>query len=115
MIPNKGPKNAPKVSIKDKIPIWLKKVNQNIPTIKPITVIINPALLIDREKGKKFTKVYWDGIKFAIKFVDAEAIPIKTKARIITSKLSNFPRISVGFVNILFKFLDKSVWIRIFL
>ena len=59
---------------------------------------------MDKEKGKKFTKVYWDGIKLTIKLVDAEAIIIKTKAKIITCKLSNLPRISVGFVNILFKF-----------
>ena len=49
---------------------------------------------MDKEKGKKFTNVYWDGIKLTIKLVDAEAIIIKTKAKIITFKLSNLPRIS---------------------
>ena len=32
-------------------------------------------------KGKKFIKVYWDGIKLAIKLVDADAIIIKIKAK----------------------------------
>ena len=90
--------------MKDKTPTWLKKVNQNIPIMKPRIEIIAPALLIDREKGKKFTKVNCDGIKLTIKLVEAEAIIIKIKARKISNKLSNFPRISVGFVNILFKF-----------
>ena len=67
-------------------------------------MIIKPALLTDKEKGKKLIKVYWDGIKFAIKFVEAEAIIIKIKAKTIRKKLSIFPRISVGFVNILERF-----------
>ena len=90
--------------MKDKAPTWLKKVNQKIPIMKPRIEIIKPALLIDKEKGKKFTKVYWDGIKLTIKFVEAEAIIIKIKAKTTRNKLSNFPRISVGFVKILFKF-----------
>ena len=103
-MPKIGPKKAPSVSIKDKAPTWLKKVNQNIPIKKPKIVIIIPALFIDKEKGKKLIKVYCDGIKFTIKFVDAEAIIIKIRAKIITNKLSNFPRISVGFVSVLLKF-----------
>ena len=34
------------------------------------TTMIKLTLLIDREDGMKLIKVYWDGIKFAIKFVD---------------------------------------------
>ena len=49
-MPNNGPKIAPKVSIKDKIPIWLKKVNQKIPTIKPKRTIIKLALFIDKKE-----------------------------------------------------------------
>ena len=76
IIPNNGPKKAPKVSIIDNTPTWLKYVSQNIPTTKPIIEIIKPALLIDKVKGKKLIKEYWDGIKLAIKLVDAEAIII---------------------------------------
>ena len=57
-MPKRGPKKAPNVSINDKAPTWLRKVNQNIPIIKPMIVIIKPALLIDKEKGKKLIKVY---------------------------------------------------------
>ena len=38
--PNRGPKKHPKVSIKDKIPIWLKIVSQKTATNKPINEII---------------------------------------------------------------------------
>ena len=48
--------------------------------------------------------MYWEGTKLAIKLVDAEAIIIKIKTIFVTSKLSNFPIISVGFVNIFSKF-----------
>ncbi len=67
-------------------------------------MIINPALLTDKEKGKKLIKVYWDGIKLTIKFVEADAIIIKIRAKTIKNKLSNFPIMSVGFVSILVKF-----------
>ena len=40
MTPNKGPKKAPKVSTKDKIPIWLNIVSQNIAMNKPKNEII---------------------------------------------------------------------------
>ena len=53
--------------------------------------------------GKKLISEYWDGIKLATKLVDAEAIIIKKRAIIVTCKLSNFPIISVGLVNILSK------------
>ena len=49
----------------------------------------------------KLIKVYWEGIKFAIKFVEADAIIIKTKAKQVISKLSIFPIMSVGLVNII--------------
>ena len=65
----------------DKIPIWLKYVSQNIPITKPKTTIIELALLIDKEEGIKFISVYWDGIKFAIKFVDVDAMIINIKAK----------------------------------
>ena len=71
-------------------------------------MIIKPALLIDKEKGKKLIKVYWDGIKLTIKFVEAEAIIINIKAKTIRNKLSNFPRISVGFVSILVRLSGSS-------
>ena len=51
-----------------------------------------------RNEGAKLIKVYCDGIKLAIKFVDADAIIIKHKAKTVINKLSNFPIISVGFV-----------------
>ena len=54
--------------MKDKAPTWLKKVNQNIPIKKPRIEIIAPALLIDREKGKKFTKVNLENVMFFINF-----------------------------------------------
>ena len=43
-------------------------------------------------------------MKFAIKFVEAEAMTIKIKTKFVMSKLSNDPIISVGFVSILDKF-----------
>ena len=90
--------------MKDKIPIWLKYVSQNIPTKKPRITIIELALLIDKEDGIKLINVYWDGIKLVIKLVDDEAIIINTKTKFVTSKLSNLPIISVGLVSILDKF-----------
>ena len=43
--------------------------------------------------------MYCDGIKLAIKLVDVDAIIIKIKTKFVINKLSNFPIISVGFVN----------------
>ena len=43
-------------------------------------------------------------MKLAIKLVDAEAIIINIKTKLVISKLSNDPIMSVGFVNILDKF-----------
>ena len=71
----------------DKIPIWLKKVNQNIPITKPRTTIIKLTLFNDNADGIKFIKEYCEGIKFAIKFVEIEAIAIKTKAKIIKNRM----------------------------
>ena len=51
-MPNIGPKNAPKVSIKDKIPIFLKKVSQKKPTKNPIKIINKPVLFMLRFLGK---------------------------------------------------------------
>ena len=45
--------------MKDKAPTWLKKVNQNVPIIKPKIEIITPALLIDKEKGEKFINLFF--------------------------------------------------------
>ena len=59
------------------------------------------ALFKFRLLGAKFIREYWDGIRLAIKFVEADAIIIKIKAKIVISKLSNLPIISVGFVKIL--------------
>ena len=47
---------------------------------------------------------YWDGIKLAIKLVEADAIIINIRTRLVINKLSNFPMISEGFVNIVAKF-----------
>ena len=76
--------------------------------IKPSIEIAKPALLIEREKGKKFIKVYWDGIKLIIKFVDADAMIIKIKARATRNRLSSLPIISFGFVSILERFSGFS-------
>ena len=48
------------------------------------------------------------GIKLTIKFVDADAIIIKIKAKTITNKLLSLPIISVGLVNILDRFSEPS-------
>ena len=88
----------------DNIPIWLKQVNQNTPTINPKIEIITLDDLIDKDEGIKLINVYCDGIKFVIKLVDAEAIIIKIRAKFVINKLFNFPIISVGFVKILDKF-----------
>ena len=62
MIPIKGPKKDPKVSIKDKAPIWLNKVSQKIPIIKPkIKIIIATFFKLSLE-GIKFNKEFCVGI-----------------------------------------------------
>ena len=103
MTTNKGPKKAAIVSINAKIPIWLRIVNQKIPIKNPNMEIIILELLTDKDDGIKLINEYWEGIKLAIKFVEAEAIIIKIKTKLVTSKLSNFPIISVGLVKILSK------------
>ena len=69
---------------------------------------MSPALLTDKEKGKKLINVYWDGIKFTIKFVDADAIIIKIKAKTTSNKLSNFPRILLDLLKFCLNFLDLA-------
>ena len=103
-MPNNGPKKAAKISIIRKIPIWLKKDNQKTPTTKLKQQMIKLELLKESDDGAKLIKVYWEDIKLAIKLVDAEATIIKINARLVISKLSNFPIISVGFVSTLDKF-----------
>ena len=53
--------------------------------------------------GIKLIRVYCDGIKFAIKFVEADPIIMNINAKVVINRLSIFPIISVGFVKILFK------------
>ena len=106
--PNKGPKKAPKVSTKDKMPIWLKKIIQKTPINKPNKPITKLELLNDKKDGIKLIIEYWEGIKFAIKFVDIEAIKIKTKTKLEISKLFSFPIISDGFVRILDMFSESN-------
>ena len=66
--------------------------------------MITLELFNERDEGAKLINEYWEGIKFAIKLVDAEAINIKIKAKFVMSKLSNFPIMSVGLVSILLRF-----------
>ena len=75
-----------------------------MPIKNPKIEITKLADFNERDEGAKFIKVYCDGIKFAIKFVDADAIIINNKTKFIINKLSSFPMISVGFVRILDKF-----------
>ena len=60
--------------------------------------------------GWKLIKEYCDGIKLAIKLVDAEAIIIKNKATTVSSKLLYLPIISVGFVKILS--ISSNFWFK---
>ena len=48
--------------------------------------------------------MYCEGIKLATKLDDAEAMIMKIKTKLVTSKLLKDPIISVGFVSILDKF-----------
>ena len=50
--------------------------------------------------GIRLIKQFWEGIKLAIKFVDAVANKIKNKTIILKKILSNFPIISVGLTRI---------------
>ena len=101
--PNNGPNNAAKVSIKDKTPIWLIKVSQNIETTNPKSPIIKLDDFKFNLLGIKFINEYWEGIKFETKLVDTDATIIKSKAIIVIVKLSNFPIISFGLVKIEFR------------
>ena len=64
----------------------------------------------EKDEGSKLIRVYWEGIKFAIKFVDAEAIIIKIKAKETKRILSNLPIISVGLVRIISTFCWFKFW-----
>ena len=64
----------------------------------------------EKDEGSKLIKVYWEGIKFAIKFVDAEAMIIKIKAKETKRILSNLPIISVGLVKIISTFCWFKFW-----
>ena len=77
-----------------------------MPIKNPKIIITKLADFNERDEGAKFIRVYCDGIKLAIKFVEADAIIIKHKAKIVINKSSNFPIISNGLVNI----LDKFSW-----
>ena len=101
--PNKGQKKDPKVSKKDSIPIWLKRVSQKIPIKNPIIEIMKLEFLRVSLFGIKFISEYWAGIKFATRLVDIDAVIIKNRAITVTWRLSNLPIISVGFVKILSK------------
>ena len=72
-----------------------------MPIMKPKIAIIKLELFKVKEDGIKLISVYCEGIKLAIRFVDAEAIKIKHKTKLVISKLFNDPIISVGFVSIL--------------
>ena len=78
--------------------------------IKPSIAMIKLELFNDKVEGFKLIKVYWEGIKLAIKLVDKDAIIIKIKAKFVISKLFKDPIISVGFVNILDRF--SGFWFK---
>ena len=75
-----------------------------IPIIIPEEVGVN--LL-----GAKLIKEFWDGMKFAIKFVDAVANNINNKTIILKVIFSNFPMISVGLTKI--RSLFGRFWFKI--
>ena len=83
----------------DRTPIWLNIGTHKPPIKKAKIPIITPEDVGDNLFGAKLIKEYWEGIKFAIKFVDAVANKIKIKAIILKKILSNFPIISVGLTN----------------
>ena len=82
-IPKTGPKNAPIVSIIDKAPTWLKIESQNPPTNKAIIPINTLDEFEFSVLGAKLIREYFEGIKFAIKFVEAVAKNIKIKTIIV--------------------------------
>ena len=61
-MPAIGPKNEPKVSTKDKIPILLRIGSQKTANINPKKIIINPELLKLDLFGKKLIIEFRDGI-----------------------------------------------------
>ena len=60
--PKRGPKKQPIVSIKDKIPIWLRTGSQKILIKSPKNIIKKPLDFKLRFFGKKFNRVFWEGI-----------------------------------------------------
>ena len=60
-MPKIRPKKEPKVSTKDKIPIWLNNGIQKIPIGKAINAIITPVLFSVRLFGKKFNNEFCEG------------------------------------------------------
>ena len=59
----------------------------------------------DNDVGNKLISEYCDGIKLAIKFVEADAIIIKIKTKLVNNKLFSLPIMSVGFV-----FSASTIW-----
>ena len=68
--------------------------------IKPKIPIKTLELFTVNVEGKKLINEYCEGIKLAIKLVDNEAIITKIKTKLVISKLSSFPIISIGLVSI---------------
>ena len=68
---------------------------------KPKIPIITPEDVEFNLLGIRLIKQFCEGIKFAIKLVDAVANKIKNKAITLKKILSNFPIISVGLTKIL--------------
>ena len=104
----------------DKTPIWLKIGTHKAPIKKAKIPMIIPAEVGVSLLGAKLIKEYWEGIKFAIKFVDAVANKIKNKTITVKNILSNFPIISVGLTRILsifarslFKIISEPITIKI--
>ena len=77
---------------------WCQVIKEKTKNVKILGI---DKKITEEIQGIKFIKVYCEGIKLAIRFVDAEAIIIKIKTKFVINKLSNFPIISVGFVSIL--------------
>ena len=60
--PKRGPKKQPIVSIKDKIPIWLRTGSQKILIKSPQNIIKKTLKFKLRFYGKKFNRVFWECI-----------------------------------------------------
>ena len=62
MIPKKGPKKEPIVSIKDKIPIWLNNGSQNILITNPKKEIMIAYFFKVSFFGRKFKREFCEGM-----------------------------------------------------